>query len=207
MAQQKFKTSLTMEIFNKQLHERLFSTNPEEENKFQSEVSVNKSSGLEEVSESNIELFNLLFGKIFKHSTSQLEAKEIITKPAITFDSKSKVIGHDDDQYLNRHFYEGTFLKPEDWGPSISLDARIFHIDKETVGCDCLLDPEEMTFEKRIFPRQLFDHLFEPEIGRLVVIKIRTKNGSMRIDIMDGRGIVAPEKFELEEIWESLKDF
>lgn len=119
---------------------------------------------------------------------------------------KYKEVGFDDDSFQNPQLYQNPF-SVEQWEVSTSLDARIFQLDKKSVSCDCLVDPDERLFEKRIFPRQLFEHLFELEVGRLIIIKIRSKKGSMRIDVTDGRGIVAPELFELEELWNSLKGF
>lgn len=114
--------------------------------------------------------------------------------------------GLDDDSTRNPHFQPNLFI-PEKWESSFSLDAQVYQFDKASVYCDCFVNPDEQQFEKRVFPRQLFEHLFELKVGSLVVIKIRSKQGAMRIDVTDGRGIVSPEIFDMESKWDSLKGF
>ncbi len=150
---------------------------------------------------------NLMKGKTVGVIQQEIDRNEFST--SFPFDTLGRGIriGYDDDTTQNPQLYQSSLFKPEQWESSISLDARVFHMDEKSVSCDCIIDPDENLFEKRIFPRQLFDHLFELSTGRFVVIKIRSKKGAMRIDITDGRGIVAPEKFEMEDMWESLKEF
>ncbi len=61
--------------------------------------------------------------------------------------------------------------------------------------------------EKRTFPRLIFDAVPNLKEGSLVIVGIKQKAGSIRIDIKNGKGIVDPRKFELESLIDSLKDF
>jgi len=148
----------------------------------------------------------LVEDKIFEGLRQKNEVHEISKSTDSSSQIANKPGGFDDDSFRNPQLYQIPFTS-EQWEMSISLDARVFQLDKKNVWCDCLLDPDEVQFEKRILPRQLFEHLYELEVGRLIIIKIRCKKGSMRIDVADGRGIVSPELFILDEMWDSLKGF
>lgn len=129
------------------------------------------------------------------------------TVPSTLNKSSGSQWGFDDDSSRNPQFQPSNVFLPERWESNFSLDARVYQLDNASVYCDCLVDPDEQQFEKRVYPRQLFEHLFELKVGSLVVIKIRSKKGAMRIDVTDGRGIVSPEIFEMESRWDSLKGF
>lgn len=95
----------------------------------------------------------------------------------------------------------------EEWDDFTILDAHVYSFDDKTVNCDCLIDRERDLIEKRTFPRYLFDRLSKLEIGYLVWIKIRQKPGSIRIDVVDGKGLVNKEIFAQEKIWNGLEGF
>lgn len=118
-----------------------------------------------------------------------------------------KSVGVDDDTFRNNTFFHRAFYKPEKWDESFNIHAKVFSLSSDFVSCDCLIDEENNIFEKRVFPRSIFNGIFQLEAGRLIILKIRSKKGSMRMDILDGRGVVDQEKFSLETEWESLNDF
>lgn len=117
-------------------------------------------------------------------------------------------------EFSNQFFYENTesnlkiFHQPfsELWKKTISFHASILQITKKQVYCDCLIDKENGFFETRVFPKELFEHLQNIAEKALVVIRIQTKPGSSRIDVFDGKGIVDPATFEVNDIFDSLKN-
>ncbi len=114
-------------------------------------------------------------------------------------------------------FAEGSNLKDvslpvntsltEQWDDQIILHAHVYDVGGQTVGCDCIVDEETQLMEKRTFPRLIFDAIPNLKEGSLVIVDIKQKAGSIRIDIKNGKGIVDPQKFELEALIDSLKDF
>ena len=95
----------------------------------------------------------------------------------------------------------------EQWNDQIMLHARVYDVSEQTVSCDCVVDEETQLIEKRTFPRLIFDTIPNLEEGSLVIVDIKQKAGSIRIDIKNGKGIIDPQKFELESLIDSLKDF
>ena len=96
----------------------------------------------------------------------------------------------------------------EEWdGGQNILHAHVYDVSDQTVGCDCIVDEETQLMEKRTFPRLIFDAVPNLKEGSLVIVDIKQKAGSIRIDIKNGKGIVDPQKFELESLIDSLKDF
>lgn len=95
----------------------------------------------------------------------------------------------------------------ETWDSQIMLHAKVYAIDQQVVSCDCIIDEESRLMERRSFPRTLFDNLANLAEGSLVIVDIKQKAGSMRIDIKNGKGIVDAQKFEIEHLIDSLKDF
>ena len=99
-------------------------------------------------------------------------------------------------------------LLTEQWdGDQNILHAHVYDVSDQTVGCDCIVDEETQLMEKRTFPRLIFDAIPNLKEGSLVIIDIKQKAGSIRIDIKNGKGIVDSQKFELEALIDSLKDF
>jgi hypothetical protein len=96
------------------------------------------------------------------------------------------------------------FMANEVWTNTINLHARITKVTKTKITCECVIDKENRLFESRIFPVLLFDHLQKKEINHPVVICIKNKPGSTRIDIRDGKNIVDPSIFDVSDGWEKL---
>jgi hypothetical protein len=99
------------------------------------------------------------------------------------------------------------YANTENWTKHINLHAKVYKVTKTEVYCDCIIDRENQIFEKRIFPLFLFEGIENVRENTLVYLKIRQKQGAMRIDVIDGRGIVSPSEFSLEDKWNSLKGF
>ena len=93
----------------------------------------------------------------------------------------------------------------ETWDNQIMLHARVYAIDQQVVSCDCIVDEESRLMERRSFPGTLFDNLSNLVEGSLVIVDIKQKAGSMRIDIKNGKGIVDAQKFEIEHLIDSTQ--
>lgn len=142
------------------------------------------------------------------------------TFPATKEDEYHPLSNYRDGTDLNEFaspFVKGSNLKDvslpvnipltEQWDDQIMLHARVYEVSEQTVSCDCVVDEETQLIEKRTFPRLIFDTIPNLQEGSLVIIDIKQKAGSIRIDIKNGKGIVDPRKFELESLIDSLKDF
>ncbi len=101
-------------------------------------------------------------------------------------------------------FKQHGFVSSEIWTKSFNLHARISKIAKTKVTCECVIDKENKLFESRTFPIILFDHLQNREIHHPVIVSIKTRPGSTRIDIRDGKNIVDLSIFDLSDGWKEL---
>lgn len=96
------------------------------------------------------------------------------------------------------------FVSNEIWIKSFNLNARITKILKGRITCECVIDKENKLFETRSFPILLFNHLPKIEINHPIIISIKTRPGSTRIDIRDGHNIVDLSIFDLTDGWKEL---
>ncbi len=101
--------------------------------------------------------------------------------------------------------YDSNIISNETWLENIQLKGRIYKIDKKAklVFCDCIIfdDNNEKTFEKRQFPLYLFENINPLKEKSFVIISIKRKAGSMRMDIIDGQEIVEKSDFEVQDLW------
>jgi hypothetical protein len=104
----------------------------------------------------------------------------------------------------NYNFSAQGFILNETWQNTSNIQARITKITKERITCECIIDKGNLIFETRSFPTMLFDHMPKKDINYPVVISLKTKPGSSRIDIRDGKNIVDLSVFDLEEGWKEL---
>lgn len=84
-------------------------------------------------------------------------------------------------------FHLHGFVSNEIWSKSFNLHARITKILKEKITCECVIDRENQLFETRSFPILLFNHLPKKEVNYPIIVSIKTRPGSTRIDIRDGK--------------------
>jgi hypothetical protein len=128
--------------------------------------------------------------------TELVEKKEIME----TFEIPSvREISLSDYDFKNQGFFSS-----EVWTKTFNLHARISKVAKTKVTCECVVDRENKLFEIRTFPNLLFDHLQNKEINHPVIVSIKTKPGSTRIDIRDGKNIVDLSIFDLNDGWKEL---
>ena len=121
-------------------------------------------------------------------------------------DSFSPTSGISDEGFLQSIFRNKESLIVERWTITQSIHGRVLAADSIYVYVDCLVDMENKIFEQRKFPVALFEHIDFQAFGVPVVINLKLKVGSSRIDVYSGRGIVDLALFDLNDKWESLRD-
>lgn len=95
----------------------------------------------------------------------------------------------------------------ESWDNIYNIHSRVIQITN-SISCDCLIDKDERQFEIRNFPSSLFKHISNLNIGSFVIISIKTKIGTIKIDVYDGNKIVDKNIFKFSEQWEQdFSDF
>lgn len=103
-------------------------------------------------------------------------------------------------------FKHRDFISAEYWTKSVSLQAQVLLINKNQITCECLIDKENRKFETRVFSKELFLHLSNLKIKTFVLITIRTKLGSSRIDVYDGKHMVNEHLFKTQNSWNLLEN-
>jgi hypothetical protein len=98
------------------------------------------------------------------------------------------------------------FVSSEAWVNVEIFNSKVLEVNKEKVTCECLVDQENLLFQTRVFSREMFLHIKKISASMLVQIVVKSKPGSSRIDIIDGKGIVDKRLFELNHLWDGLKD-
>lgn len=102
------------------------------------------------------------------------------------------------------HDYIKDFYQNESWDQVMNIQAQIAQVNKLSVICVCLVDKENKAFEYRTFPKDMFTHFHGIGPKFPVIISIKTKAGSSRIDIYNGKGRVDETFFNFEAEWKSL---
>ncbi|MFO7890370.1 MAG: hypothetical protein R6V04_08520 [bacterium] len=102
---------------------------------------------------------------------------------------------------------KGVILK-ENWNPPAHIGGKIVEITDSAVIVECLINKQKKVYQIRKFPKSLFNNLLHLKKGNLILISIRFKAGSQRIDIIDAKGlnIVKQEDFEYKGNWEGIDD-
>ena len=98
-----------------------------------------------------------------------------------------------------------SFISGETWENTISLQARVLNSNSLFVTCECLVDKENEILELRDFPRILFA-LLDLNSVEYVIIKLREKPGSSRIDIYEAKNMVDKSAFEIKDMWADLEN-
>lgn len=113
----------------------------------------------------------------------------------------------DPAEMLTKNLFEMKgFVSNESWEKFEYVHSKIIKVSKNQVYCDCILDRDNKVFRTRKFPINLFRHFDSLKEGNLIIVKISSKAGSTRTDIIDGRGIVNAKYFETKDLWDELKD-
>jgi len=127
------------------------------------------------------------------------EVKEVSKKEEPIEIPTTREISLSDFEFRHQGFFSN-----EMWSKSFNLHARITKILKDKITCECVIDKGNQLFETRSFPILLFEHLQKREINHPIIVSIKTRPGSTRIDIRDGRNIVDLSIFDLKAGWKEL---
>jgi hypothetical protein len=121
----------------------------------------------------------------------------------------SKAYSDGDSSILGSNFLtsRNDIVLNERWEKTTLLSARILKITDDVVHCDCILSLENQISQVRSFSRFMFDSIYPLKENTYVKIKISTKSGSMRTDIIDGKGLDIEKDFEIFDLWSGLEDF
>lgn len=106
-----------------------------------------------------------------------------------------------------RIFKQRGFVSFENWDESSFISSRIIKVLKDYIHCECILSKESKVIQVREFPITLFTHISPLIEGAPLQIKISKKPGSVRTDIIDGKGLGIENDFEMFNDWAQLKDF
>ncbi|MFH4963886.1 hypothetical protein V8G69_02700 [Gaetbulibacter sp. M235] len=138
------------------------------------------------------------------------------TKEFITLESEGEITSvipekvkslnfEDSDNFINNIFSGRDFISSETWASNEIIKSRIISSDDDYVYLDCILDIETMHFEQRQFHKSLFSNFKTLQTGGLVLIKLKSKPGSFRVDVYPGEGLVNPELFDFNEEIKELR--
>lgn len=112
----------------------------------------------------------------------------------------------DSSSLLSNTFRQRNVILNEKWDFSENVQGRITSVNEKEVCLDCLIDIDNRTFQHRVFPFNLFKHIKGLQKNKTVIIKTKTKAGSVRIDVFPGDGIVDVKLFNLKDKWDSLSN-
>jgi hypothetical protein len=109
--------------------------------------------------------------------------------------------------FINELFKTRGFIANEFWSTTINVNSKIIKTDNDFVICECLIDKENKIFEKRSFPRYLFNHIENVKTNPYVILSIKSKIGSTRIDVLNGSNLVDKNAFDLNDEWNKLEGY
>lgn len=110
------------------------------------------------------------------------------------------------EKTIKTHLANKGFIINEEWISSIHIGGIILEITADSVIIECLINKETKRFQIRRFPKLLFKDFINLNIEELVMIRIRQKSGSQRIDIFNARGIGGINKDDFKYIgdWKGI---
>ena len=120
--------------------------------------------------------------------------------------SEKSIISEPEFTISSEEFSKRGFISGESWDKTINIHSRILQTTKEFVTCECIIDKENKIFQTRTFPAFLFSHIKPLRSKKLILIKIRSKAGSSRVDIYDGQKLVDPMLFDIKDNWDLLNE-
>ncbi len=110
-------------------------------------------------------------------------------------------------EFISKSFFnKAGFIAHEKWDTNINIQSKVTDFNGEYVECLCLMDKENHYFEYRSFPRILFDNIDNLKNKPYLILNIKSKASSIRIDVSEGDKRVEKKLFELEEDWGKLDD-
>jgi len=137
--------------------------------------------------------FELYFSEPNLEVTSKKEKQTNLKNTTDFSDSKNSIIAE--------YFKTKGFIGNECWEKTLNISSRIASFNNDYVLCECLIDKENKIFEKRSFPRYLFNHIEDIKNNPYVILSIQSKIGSTRIDVIKGANLVDKKLFDLKDEW------
>lgn len=95
-------------------------------------------------------------------------------------------------------------LLNESWTNILNFKSKVVSLSAELVHCECLMDESILNFETRVFPKIVFDTL-DVKVGQRVMVSIKSKPGSIRIDVHDGTHLFTDSVFNLDSSWDKIE--
>lgn len=139
-----------------------------------------------------------MLNDFFPDTDIESEKEEVKGEKLKIFETESTI--------YTEEFYRKGFISGESWDKTINIHSRILQVSKEFVTCECIIDKEEKIFQTRTFPAFLFSHIESLQSKKPILVKIRSKAGSSRVDIYDGKKLVDLTLFDLKDNWDLLND-
>ena len=138
-----------------------------------------------------------------EESKKQLKADNVVARFANEIEFTNSQA---EELIIHQTFRNKGFVFNEQWADIIKIPSRVIQVNKSNVICECSIDSDSDIFECKSFPHELFSNISELKENAPVFIKISSKPGSSRIDVLDGRGIVDMSIFQLKDGWDDLKN-
>jgi hypothetical protein len=151
----------------------------------------------------------LLSDKENDFSDKQMNEKDLFFSSQSFKISESKLYSEITAEEIISHkvIKQRGFFTNETWTTTHLLSARIIKLSKDSVQCECIVSKQDKIIQVRQFPKDLFSHIYPLKEGCFVKLKISYKPGSVRTDIIDGKGLDIESDFEPFDIWDQLKEF
>ena len=84
------------------------------------------------------------------------------------------------------------------WKNTANFTGRIYNIIEDMVFVDCLINEQNLIFEKRKFTKNLFSCLPDLKIGVFLIVRMYQRPGELRIRITKGEDGIIPNKTPFE---------
>lgn len=95
----------------------------------------------------------------------------------------------------------------EKWDEVRMFEARVLDYNQSNVNCEVLISSNPKTTQTRNFSSKLFNKFKELKKDSCFYIKISSKVGTIRIDLLPSNNPHSINKFKAEIDWETLKGF
>lgn len=82
----------------------------------------------------------------------------------------------------------------EEWDKDLFIQSKVVSFNSDFVECDCLMDKDYL--ETMCFPRNVFDKIENLDSKPYLVLNIRSKSGSIRIDVKNDDKSIDKNIFE-----------
>lgn len=109
------------------------------------------------------------------------------------------------ENFLETFRHRG-FLSNEPWDSVQNFQGRVVKSEGSLVTCELLLDKNNVYIESRVFSKNLFSHISNLNNNPFVIVTLKEKQGSSRIDIIDGEMQVQKEYFATKNLLDMMDE-